>query len=239
MMLFILAESALGLALLLGLWPRIARHAAAMFFACGSIVSASKGLRGAATCGCFGELRVSPWATMILDAAAALALVVLCRRTGPGRPGTLRLAAFAGLMALVALPLALTASQGPLYLESGEVVLAPGQLVVLEPERWVGRRFPLLEHIDVGSKLAQGEWTVVLYHDQCPKCRKRIALERRTAGREGKLALVEMPPYSAAPPPAGALHGRLSNAFERFAVAPLVVRLREGTVWFAADGSDG
>jgi hypothetical protein len=57
--------------------------------------------------------------------------------------------------------------------------------ILLEPDKWVGKEFPLLPYIEppeVGEKLKIGEWTVVLYHHDCPKCKEVIndLMEKKT-----------------------------------------------------------
>jgi len=46
---------------------------------------------------------------------------------------------------------------------------------VLEPETWVGKKLPILQHIDIGEKLSRGNWLILLYHHDCPDCAKAIA----------------------------------------------------------------
>ena len=38
----------------------------------------------------------------------------------------------------------------------------------------MGKRFPLLDYVDVGETLKDGKWLVVLYHHDCPKCMEEI-----------------------------------------------------------------
>ena len=72
---------------------------------------------------------------------------------------------------------------------------------VLEPSDWVGREMPILEHIDIGEQLKEGNWLVVLYHHDCPSCTEALpkieAMARELAGNEEflRFALVEVPPY--------------------------------------------
>jgi hypothetical protein len=112
--------------------------------------------------------------------------------------------------------------------------------VVVEPRDWVGQPCPLLAHTDLGGQLAAGEWLVVLYHQDCPRCREEIAqheeLARRTAGDKGapRIAFVEVPAQGAPSGVAGQtadgpwLYGRLSAGKEWFMQTPLVLSLREG-----------
>jgi thiol-disulfide isomerase/thioredoxin len=73
---------------------------------------------------------------------------------------------------------------------------------VLEPETWVGRELPILEQIDIGEQLREGNWLVVLYHHDCPDCAEALpqieAMARELEGNEEflRFALVEVPPFS-------------------------------------------
>jgi hypothetical protein len=116
-------------------------------------------------------------------------------------------------------------------------VTSDGKFVILKPKTWLGRPFALIEHIDVGSQLAKGQWFVLLYQDDCPDCHKAIPIYEDLAGRSTttRVALIEMPPYGnragdgrLGPP--GCVRGRLSDKRDWFATTPLVVLVREGKV---------
>jgi hypothetical protein len=68
--------------------------------------------------------------------------------------------------------------------------------ILIDPEKWIGKEFPLLpyiEPVEVREKLKTGQWTVVLYDHDCPKCKKVIdeLIEKKTKN----LVCVEVPPY--------------------------------------------
>jgi len=69
-------ELVLAIWLLSGLWKRIAWFVTIACFAVFCCVTLYRGLSGAASCGCFGNVHVNPWITLfVLDLPAALALV--------------------------------------------------------------------------------------------------------------------------------------------------------------------
>jgi len=85
--------------------------------------------------------------------------------------------------------------------DSGDI-FGESEFVVLEPETWVGKRFPLLEYIDIKGEVARGSWALLFYHHNCPVCHEAIArceeLSRGAAAgptRGPSIALIEMPPY--------------------------------------------
>ena len=47
-------------------------------------------------------------------------------------------------------------------------------VMILEPKTWVGKRLSILDDIDIGGQLAKGEWLVVLYREDCPRCREEL-----------------------------------------------------------------
>ncbi|MFO0840782.1 MAG: hypothetical protein U0797_00060 [Gemmataceae bacterium] len=113
-----------------------------------------------------------------------------------------------------------------------------GPVILLEPETWVGGRFPLLSHIDVGEALAQGRWTVVLYRQDCPACRETIGRLRQA---QGQVALIEM--RSAGGPGRGKFalelsftRGVLDPTKDWFVQAPVVVELDNGVALAATVG---
>lgn len=83
--------------------------------------------------------------------------------------------------------------------DAGEIV-GDGKIVVLKPERWVGKRLPVARHIDIGRELSRGVWIVLFVHDGCSACREAVpeyeALARELSARDGcpKVALVECQP---------------------------------------------
>lgn len=146
----------------------------------------------------------------------------------------------------------------PALLGEDGVILGDDNLVILEPEKWTGKRFPLLPYIEdvpgqrkagerpLRERLAEGKWIVVLYHHDCSECQEAIpiyeALARRTMTISGglRVALIEMPPYAAdwlqlVSPEMHSLLGRLSNTKDWFTMTPLVVIVTENEVTNVAD----
>jgi hypothetical protein len=130
----------------------------------------------------------------------------------------------------------------------------PGELVVLEPEKWAGQRFSLAEHIDVGSQLTSGRWIILLVHHDCDHCAAAVpnyvaAVERqKDEGRaqnenlNPRLAVVEVPPFAEPgdPPswnlPSTVLSGRLDTSRDWFATTPVAIEVKDGIIQSATDG---
>jgi hypothetical protein len=210
-------------------------------------VSFCKALAGYATCGCFGRVAVNPWYTGTLDVAVVLSLLRWRPSTvsplppgegkgegnGPAVPPSLRATAVLVTWLAIGLPAAYAMGNytGTTLSDAGQVI-GNGKVVVLEPEKWIGKRFPLLDYIDVGDKLKEGKWLVVLYHHDCPKCMeiiRHLRQIRRECGIQ-QIALIAMPPYDNARPklalPFGlCMVGRLNYTKEWFATTPLMIVL--------------
>jgi len=162
--------------LLAGLLPVWTWRATVVLFAVFAGVSLYKALLGEASCGCFGRVSVNPWFTFSLDVCVLASLVA----TGPAvhrcdaDGGHLPLSRFIlplVLWLLVGIPSGTAiASYRPTTLGDAGELLGDGRTVLLEPERWLGRRFPLLDWIETGVPLNEGSWTIVLYRPGCPAC---------------------------------------------------------------------
>jgi len=232
-------------------WTWLASIALFSAFGC---VALWKALGGEATCGGFGSLEVNPWFTTAMDWTFVTALIRFWpqsprpRRFHPTfRP--LRVGSVLVIWGVIGGPMGITmATSQPTTLSDAGSVVGEGNLVVLEPERWIGKRLPLLNYIDIGEQLAQGEWTVAFYRSGCPDCAALLRDYKRWAGGEdfaSHVALVEVPPYgdsheiSDLPGPTF-VSGRLGDAREWFVKTPLQVKLTDGIVsWQSEQDRDG
>lgn len=198
--------------LLFGLWlvgnfhPRETRWLAVTCFTAFAVVSCYRGLVGAASCGCFGRLHVNPWITLSLDVAAVLSLVhfvpPLRADVDAGRYSLrLSLARRRLVTLLVWVLLGMPAAWGmanPRIDRLGVTGLieTDAEIVVLEPEAWIGKPFPLTAYVNIGEQLREGQWLVMLYHHDCPACRKlfdgRAELAARLQRNGLRLAFVEI-----------------------------------------------
>ena len=179
-----------GLWLLANLWAKPTWAAALACFGLFTCVSVCKAISGHATCGCFGRVAVNPWYTGTLDVAVILSL--LRWRPKESFFAIQRATAVLVIWLAVGLPAAYAmASYSPATLSEAGEVMGNGKIVVLEPEKWIGKHFPLLDYIDIGDKLKKGKWVVLLYHHDCAKCQKAIKDHHSS-----KTILVEMPPYA-------------------------------------------
>ncbi len=239
-------ELELGMAawLFSGYAPAALRRAGILVFSALCGVALAKGLVGETSCGCWGRWAVSPWVAAALDAAAVAASFgarcpTLQRRVS-SRPSR-GLALAAGLWALVALPAGLAmAGYEPAHLTDDGRIVGAGRHVVLEPGRWVGRRFPLSDHLEIQGDLSTERWIVVLVDPDCPLCRQAVAQYRQIAADLAdhpgapRLALITLRAAGADELLAASgevtLVGRLSDRLDWHVEAPLELTLRDGVV---------
>jgi hypothetical protein len=257
--LLVAAEAACGLALWLRVRPRLMRWVAMLMFAGFLGVTLSQALGGAQSCACFGRIAVSPWKAMILDAAVAVLLVLWrpaeVRHRLPFAPRLLFISAImpfvfrldwltGGVIApLVGVPA--TAQLMP----DGEI-RGSGERITLDPESWIGRRFPLLKHIDVESQMSYGRWIAVLYRRNCSACAVEVPkyekLARAPAQLTGawRVAFIEIPndreplPDLVAPD-SPCLRGQLTGLKEWVVKTPMAFGVEDGFVRWVADSPDG
>ena len=230
-----------GLWLLSAILPKRTWAIALACFGLFACVSLYKAILGNASCGCFGRVSVNPWYTATLD----LAIVASFVRWPPTDSSPilsltvkqLRLRVIAVLLVwfVVGVPAAFAlAMYSASTLSDVGAVIGDGQIVVLEPEKWIGKKFPLLNDIDMGEQLATGGWTVVLYHHDCPRCQEVLLKYDRMTEQPSPtpVAFVEVPPYGPANVAAQSLRhrGRIRADREWFVATPLELQLIDGRV---------
>lgn len=122
------------------------------------------------------------------------------------------------------------------YLQDDGLIVGEGGFVVLQPEAWVGKPFPLEKHIDIGEQIRQGEWTVILYHADCPKCRQAILDfdANATAAQRQTTVLLEVPSESGGNASwvrhLGMKTGRLAAERRWLVRTPVSIHLQDGRV---------
>jgi hypothetical protein len=231
-------ELALGLWLISGFYRNLAARVGLGFFALLAAASAYLILAGEECCGCLGRLAVNPWFSFVFDLIAVCSLWLLPASLSGGvgfhtRPnwatGVVACFCFLAPFLLVASPEYRTASTA-----AGDFG-GNGELVVLDVENWVGKRLPILEQIDIGKRLGQGDRTILLYHWDCPKCEESIRLLRSTDATT-QVALIHVPSLSGLSIrplfhiSESFTRGSLVGSHRWLVRTPLIVRLVDGKV---------
>jgi len=241
-------EIALGIWLLSGLFKKAVWLAGLLCFGLFSCITLYKGITGAESCGCFGSVHVNPWITLFAVDIPAVILLVVFRPALSFLRKQKSMKAFANkLLAPIPSKLRLTGIGGflLLMLVSSTTVLAlnePARITstyeILEPEAWVGKKLPIMEHIDIAEKLKKGRWLVLFYHHDCPDCIEAISQLQQIAHDLAdnqdflQIAIIEIPPYLS-----GTARGnspctlsRLNDNKEWFVTTPVVALLKNSLV---------
>ena len=225
-------ELFLAILLLTNLWAKPSWAVALACFGLFTCVSVCKALAGHASCGCFGRVPVNPWYTGAMDLAAVGSLL-------QWRPKESFFTARRATAVLVIwLAVGLSAAYAIVSYKPTTLSDAGDTTVILKPETWVGKRFPLLSYIDIGDRLRDGKWLIVLYHYRCPDCLdalpkyERLASDLVTRKDGRRIALIEVPPYSDESSVAltKCALGKLHDSKEWFVRTPLEVEIDDGIV---------
>lgn len=201
-------EWLLAVWLLSGMYKRAAWWVTLGSFVLFACIALHKALSGEVTCGCFGQVQVNPWYTVILDLGCVSLLFLCCQRQASAcsaRGDITWLWPALLCSGLVSVGLAGGVAMGiytPTRVDRANQLLGRSTSVVLEPARWGGELFPLLEYIDIGHELEAGRWLIVLYRHDCLHCQEempeyeRLAEDIRASAQPARVMFVELPPYS-------------------------------------------
>jgi hypothetical protein len=166
-------EACLGAWLLFGSRTLWAWRAAVICFGAFAVAAGYNVFLGEASCGCFGAVKVDPRIMFGVDVLAVVSLLSCRRNIGLVNRSTSRshLTRFAfvafSLMFITTTIAALGQSQ---FTQSDGFGTVAGQLVLLDPESWVGELWPLLSESGLESELAVGKWDVLLFRHDCHVC---------------------------------------------------------------------
>ncbi len=269
-------EFFLALWLFSGLYPRLAWKITLGLFSIFAVVTLYKALSGEASCGCLGRVEINPWYTLALD-LSAVALLIYCRSDFSllKRSFTFR-CIFARSTALVAVwsLLAISTSWaiasfqpldnvGDLSL-IGQAFQGPDgkKTIVVDPEDWIGKHFPLLPFIEnsaselqsgerpLRERLPEGHWFIVLYRHDCSNCLEsmpnyeRIAIRSVNNLNAPRVALIETSssnidarslPLSSETP---CVLGQLNSKWEWFTEPPIVIEIKMSKYWISKAKKD-
>lgn len=233
-LLAIQAEIALGAAMLFNIWPRQTRRVAMASFALFAAFSAYRAIGGAESCGCFGPIKIAPWWTFGVDLAVIGVLAVCEPEQGEQRTNQAGLA-FAGYAAAGGSCLVLATLIAPSENRTNPILKDVGEVSLLEPDEWIGQPFPLGEFIEPSKQFSTGEWILLLYHHDCPKCRAarpkyEALVEKSSVSTSRSLLLIEVPPYGPEKSANSESYARLTNDREWFVQAPVEITLHDGIV---------
>ena len=156
-----------------------------------TLVSLMKGLSGESDCGCWGTFAVNPYITMSFDLVIVALLIVFREQSIWTFPVVDRKKLVVVLIAWLVLAgpalFAMFSLKEQPHATLGTEFTGPDgrRMILLEPEKWVGKEFPLFSRFanPEGSEILRQEtWNVLLVQPDCPTCKQMIAdLEVRSA----------------------------------------------------------
>jgi hypothetical protein len=204
-------------------------------FAC---FSAYRAIAGFESCGCFGTVKVHPWLTCAMDCLLVMFFIWRLREARATQKPAPHNVAFsvASYVLLGGLAIAISHNSGSQTLGGDVNVITAGNLVVLEPEKWSGKKLPIADSVFPKVDMSSGNWTVLLFHHDCPKCQEalplyeQLAQQQRSEGNSRRVVLVEVPPYGHAAHNGVATMARLADNVEWFVQAPIEINVENGIV---------
>lgn len=161
-------------------WWALKRRVMIALFLVYAAVNAVSWAQGAETCGCFGQFSVSPAIMLIVDG------LLVCAWTRMRESAAVPALAILLVGAAAVVPVMVARYQPIIHRGTSEPLVTgenPPQTSA-PPPGTDGRG------LDDVASLATGKWTVVLYSDTCPHCRRDLprwiaAAERRPRGLSG------------------------------------------------------
>jgi hypothetical protein len=219
-------ELVLGVWLTTGWKAKPAKWVAATIFSVFCLSNLVLILNGSKSCGCFGVFSMPPAFTLAIDVVVLVLVLYGIPRETRDFP---QKAAF--LCVLTVLGVAFALFQLRIRtLEKIGTVIDKGDMIMLREENWIGEPLPLVGLIDGDEAAIEvGDWQVVLYHADCPKCESLLDSKELLAS---KTAFVQVPPYET--------YGlvdtpslkwlRLSAEYDWFVVSPVIIELKDGVV---------
>jgi hypothetical protein len=228
-------ELLIGAALILRIWPRVFVPATTVLFIALAAMSVQGAARGIWRCGCLGPVPMPTWAMMIIDAAAAAALIWALLRSGRWRAQPVPTIAAAGLgAAIVGLMMGSMLYPRPLpitrYLSSQ--VIADSKTFTFHLKQFRGRPFYLNDFVRIDADLSRGKWKVILTRPRCPRCDRRLRSAGCRPEGDERVAIIQVggEPDWTPPVECDAVLGHLSGDKTWVFEAPLIFRLADGIV---------
>jgi len=181
-------EVGLALWLVTGWHARVVRRLVAGLFFVFVEYSLYRVAQGKASCGCFGAISVTPWLTFLLDSVvvtSALWVKEVSTVKWPRKWSTW-VCLMAGGTALWVGTLVGASRLWPVEMAQDLGVRIGDRRILLQPDAWVGRTFPLLSYMSGQPKEIQhGRWLVVLMNPGCGRCWMQLQAYEERAEKEG------------------------------------------------------
>lgn len=240
---FITIELCLGFTAFSRLLWRQTRIPILLLLLCFSGYSLFMIYRGIHSCGCFGKLQIAPWWVFILDISMCFALIADLRAekryTALERSGILKwngwlLITIAGTVFIILIDDIFSSTNPRTSIFGGALTASREEIIVLEPDKWIGQQFPLIRYI--GVDVSRGDWILLFHNHDCRECQLAVSAYKEAARLDSEinLAIVEVPPYDIedfiVTTSANCHFGRLNKEKEWFIETPQELQLSDGIV---------
>jgi uncharacterized membrane protein YphA (DoxX/SURF4 family) len=229
-----------GIWLLFGMLPRLTWLVTTGIFATFSLVTLSEAVRGSESCHCFGDFSPPPGITMVLDIAIVLALLKTRPKFVNRQFNITSVLIVIGVWFMIGIPFgSMMLGYTAQVIDENGIVSGKGSEIILEPEKWVGKNFPLMNYLEISELPKQGVWLVLLYHHNCSSCREsvkqysRLAVEFAQKENCPKIAMLEVPPFeteNAENKDSPAVFGKLDGKRKWKVKTPVLVLIDNGQV---------
>lgn len=260
----IILESTLGLWLITGLWAHWGKKVALVMFSIFAIVTLYQAIHGVDSCGCFGQIKINPWISFILDSLIVCGLFLWSFKQPSNYPHALpdapnkfilwrSLLLILGIATISALvgwrmqPLAINGNPGIIFTKDG--------IAVLDIDNWVGKKFPISSYLEPSPTTSlnkqrpgyvTGTAIMIFYSNECEHCQKALPIFlARIHERHDPASFwfIEIPPFATkgnelVRPRDNVNHLQLNNSQEWFIETPAIVKLVDGTVVRVITGKD-
>lgn len=232
-------ELLIGAALVLRVWPSVVEPVGGLLFVLLGSVALIATTRGAALCGCLGEVPMPPWVLLIFDAAAAVALLWKPRTSGRYRGrhfGRLDAACAGAFFVGATIGSVLYERYIPVTRAISEELIGGSNPFTIDPNRFRGQPFFLRRFIRIDADLSRGRWKVILTRPGCRKCDRLIRSEGCQPEGDERVAVVLTPRQGAddrdweLPEGCQAIRGELDPKKTWEFQPPLVFHLKDNKV---------
>lgn len=196
-----------------------------------SLISCSKALSGAVTCGCLGVLKINPRVMASIDCFVILTFLLGCQNfrikyKNHCKKRLLTIFLLWGLACLTALGAFFSVHKNEHSKVGVEFTRFDGsKSIVLDPKNWSDGSFPILqfvEPIDVREKMKAGNWRVIVYRHDCTECQKLLSHLEPIEGRN--TVCIEVPPYGESEFIAdGFVKAKLTDSSTWFIETPVII----------------
>jgi hypothetical protein len=239
LMIIVEAEILFALILFSGILRQLTWLVSLLCFIAFSAVTTMKWLSGESSCGCFGVVTVPPIIMGIIDLIIVILLVVFRE---PFKTGDFKLSTKVdkklGFVILIwlslAIPvfLAMNSLQQSSHPTLGIEFTSPDgkRMIQLEPENWVGKKFPLTSRFEQTANyemLLQGTWMIILIHTECQKCLQVISSMEKQNHKN--IAIIEIPSDTVSPPiKTDFPYFKLDENNSWYITTPTIIKLSDG-----------